>query len=266
MSEVKSWSTTAANNNSAPPDGWPENQSYASVNNCAREMMSAIVKWHDDLDGELVSGGSSGAYTLTPNVTYSAYEAGMALLFMANHANTGAATLNVSSLGVKSVVDEQGNALRAGDIVARQPVLVVYDTTGGNFRCLGLNTTATGTFTPVIEGTTIAGSGTYTAQIGRYSKTGRMVQFSIYIAWADHTGTGNMRISGLPFTVAAVTNNKPPCSFWASNLIFTGQLTGRLNNNATTLDPRSISSGAADSGVTMDTSGEIALAGVYEAA
>lgn len=42
MSAVESWSTTAASNNSAPPDGFPEGQTPASLNNSAREVMAAV--------------------------------------------------------------------------------------------------------------------------------------------------------------------------------------------------------------------------------
>lgn len=36
------WSTTAASNNTTPPDGWPEGQAPSTVNDCAREMMASI--------------------------------------------------------------------------------------------------------------------------------------------------------------------------------------------------------------------------------
>lgn len=42
MAKVGSWNTTAANNNSTPPDGWPEGQAPSTVNDCAREMMAQI--------------------------------------------------------------------------------------------------------------------------------------------------------------------------------------------------------------------------------
>lgn len=42
MSKVGSWSTTAGNNNSSPPDGWPEGQAPSTVNDCGREMMAQI--------------------------------------------------------------------------------------------------------------------------------------------------------------------------------------------------------------------------------
>jgi hypothetical protein len=58
-----------------------------------------------------------------------------------------------------------------------------------------------GTFSPTIIGTTTAGTATYTQQNGRYTKIGRLVQFEIFIVYSAGTGTGNMDISGLPFTI-----------------------------------------------------------------
>lgn len=43
MSSVESWSTTAASNNSAPPNGFPEGQTPASLNDSAREVMAAVA-------------------------------------------------------------------------------------------------------------------------------------------------------------------------------------------------------------------------------
>jgi hypothetical protein len=59
-----------------------------------------------------------------------------------------------------------------------------------------------GTFTPVVYGTTAAGAGTYTYQYGTYTKIGRLVTYHIYLSWGAHTGSGNMNVSGLPFTAA----------------------------------------------------------------
>ncbi len=60
-----------------------------------------------------------------------------------------------------------------------------------------------GTWTPVIIGTTTAGTGTYTTQTGSYTKIGNQVTLHLTLTWTAHTGTGNMRISGLPFTVGS---------------------------------------------------------------
>lgn len=59
-----------------------------------------------------------------------------------------------------------------------------------------------GTFTPVIIGSSSAGTGTYTTQAGSYTKIGNRVFFSLYLVWSAHTGTGYMIVDGLPFTIA----------------------------------------------------------------
>jgi len=57
-----------------------------------------------------------------------------------------------------------------------------------------------GTFTPFIYGTTTAGVGTYTTNVGYYTKIGNIVNFKTYLNWTAHTGTGSMLLGGLPFT------------------------------------------------------------------
>ena len=47
--EIYDWSTTAANNNSAPPDGFPENMNYSEVNDAARELM--VKQYLRETDG-----------------------------------------------------------------------------------------------------------------------------------------------------------------------------------------------------------------------
>lgn len=49
MSKLGTWSTTAGNNNTTPPDGWPEGQAPSTVNDCAREMMASIRTAFSDL-------------------------------------------------------------------------------------------------------------------------------------------------------------------------------------------------------------------------
>lgn len=66
MSAVSTWSNTAANNNSAPPDGWPEGMSPAGVNDSAREMMKALKDFYDDTltFRGIPQNSQSGNYTL----------------------------------------------------------------------------------------------------------------------------------------------------------------------------------------------------------
>ena len=95
MSKVKTWSTTAASNNAASPDGWPENMPPSGVNNSARLMMAEIREvWNDKEWFELGAGtGTSNAtrvsttsITIAANVT-STYHVGRRVKI--NGSNTG---------------------------------------------------------------------------------------------------------------------------------------------------------------------------------
>lgn len=57
-------------------------------------------------------------------------------------------------------------------------------------------------YTPIISGATLAGAGTYTQQLGYYSRVGNKVTAIIYLTTTAHTGTGQIKIS-LPFTPRA---------------------------------------------------------------
>lgn len=47
MSDIKDWSTTAASNNSASPNGFPEGMAPAGVNDSAREVMASVREWYE---------------------------------------------------------------------------------------------------------------------------------------------------------------------------------------------------------------------------
>ena len=52
MAAISTWSTTAADNNSASPDGAPEGWAPSHVNNWGRETMAAVRTWYEDADGD----------------------------------------------------------------------------------------------------------------------------------------------------------------------------------------------------------------------
>jgi hypothetical protein len=97
-----------------------------------------------------------------------------------------------------------------------------------------LNDYEEGTFTPFSYGTTSAGAGTYSSQIGKYTKIGNCVYFQIYIVQTAHTGTGNMRIGGLPFNSSSTSNLTPASSLFnnlatAASTIPVAAVTGNGN-------------------------------------
>lgn len=63
---------------------------------------------------------------------------------------------------------------------------------------------AVGTWTPVLIGLSAAGSAAYSIQSGTYLKVGPFVSVSGILATSDeHTGTGGMAITGLPYASAS---------------------------------------------------------------
>lgn len=136
MSIVSSWSTTAASNNSTPPDGFPEGMAAADFNNAAREVMAAVKTWQNQLHATVIAAGTADVLTLTYTPAPAAYVSGMRRCFYKNGSdNTTAVTLNVNSLGAKAVVKRDGStALSAADMKANALYEVVYD--GTSFRLM----------------------------------------------------------------------------------------------------------------------------------
>lgn len=82
-----------------------------------------------------------------------------------------------------------------------------------------------GTFTPTIVGSTTAGVGTYSVQTGSYTKVGNRVYFNAYLTWTAHTGTGNMRVSNLPFTNGLTDASTSAISVFINNMALTANNT-----------------------------------------
>jgi len=82
-----------------------------------------------------VDTGAANAYIVTIASTYNtSYTDGMTLKVKALNANTGASTINVNSLGVKTIVRPDGTALQANDIVSGQVFQITYNSTSGKFQ------------------------------------------------------------------------------------------------------------------------------------
>ena len=129
MADVRTWSTTAASNNSAPPDGAPENMNYSAVNDTMREMMAAVARQYQDTRGGIVAGGTANALTLATQGTYTTAFAGLRVSFEAANTNTGAATIAVDSIAATAIVAPGGDALQGGEIIAGRVYDIVYDGT-----------------------------------------------------------------------------------------------------------------------------------------
>lgn len=85
-----------------------------------------------------VTGTDTILGTASPVLT--AYVVGQTFKFVAAASNTGAVTINISSLGAKSIVKNGSTPLGAGDIIVGNLYQIVYD--GTNFQLVGGGITA----------------------------------------------------------------------------------------------------------------------------
>jgi hypothetical protein len=81
---------------------------------------------------------------------------------------------------------------------------------GGTGAANKLEDYETGTWTPVLSKSGTAPSVTYTEQVGTYTKVGRMIYVSGLLSWtAISGGTGDFRITNLPFTILSSVGAYP---------------------------------------------------------
>lgn len=147
MSNVSQWSTTAASNNSASPDGWPESMAPSGVNDSARENMAALAKFYAGIKGALATTGSSNAYVLSTGSSHAALGDIGPVLFKSNFANTSAATIAVDGLAAKAI-EINGAALVGGEIVSGETYIVAYNSGTDAFELFGAGDACRGAKTP----------------------------------------------------------------------------------------------------------------------
>lgn len=96
--------------------------------------------------------GVANAYVVTLTPAPTAYTAGMTIKFMAINANTGASTIDVNGLGVKSIKMEDGSNPAGGVIMAGAVVTVVYNGTNFQIDTNGLATHLADYATELVKG------------------------------------------------------------------------------------------------------------------
>lgn len=65
-----------------------------------------------------------------------------------------------------------------------------------------------GTWSPVLEGGTTAGVGTYSVQYGTYTRIGNRVYYTFRVVWSAHTGTGSLLLANFP-DITSNLNQRP---------------------------------------------------------
>jgi len=199
--------------------------SQISVFNVKNDTNITIRNYADSANLNVLKANTSdklvfGTDIATLNMAHNTYMTGT------DAAGTG--TVNIMKINTSDVVEFAGNVTATG-INLGDETMSTYDV---------------GTFTPAITGTSVApDSVTYTRQQGQYLKIGQLVFISFEIILSAFTlgsGAGNLRISGLPFTVANFNSNFSQCmSVHVENVNLTTttpvQIAACTENNTTTM-------------------------------
>lgn len=103
--------------------------------------------------------GAANAYVVALPYSPGSYTDGLEVVFKATNTNTAASTVNVNSMGAKSIVKPDGTEISASDIYAGAFVRIRYNSTSGKFVFDASGSAATATAQAVIA-TTQAGIAT----------------------------------------------------------------------------------------------------------
>lgn len=150
------------------------------------------TKYHD----YVADAGSNDTYAITITPAPTAYATGQEFTFKANTINTGACTLNVNSLGAKTIKKQYDVDLDTGDIKAGQIVKVVYN--GTNMEMVSPVGTTTN---PVIRTyTAITPDGATTTRFDITNPAGTTFRYTF-----DGTGT-DPGITALTYPIGTVVD------------------------------------------------------------
>ncbi len=112
-----------------------------------------------------------------------------------------------------------------------------------------------GSFTPTIEGATTAGTASYSTQIGRYSLDGKALNVRLRLNYSSFTGTGTMRILGIPYSNGSAVVPGAPAE--VNGLAFTGIFMPQWSSNYIVLRQNN---GGTIQDVPVDAAGDLTIA------
>lgn len=153
------------------------------------------------------AGGTANALTLAPSPAITAYATGQRFIFGATAINTGATTVNVSSVGAVAIVKRTGigasglTALTGGEIQNDGGYMeIVYN--GSSFTLMN-PCPSWSTWTPTFTGF----SSDPTGVVARYKKEGTTVTCSVFMSASSGTSNANGFTVSAPFTARTVAGH-----------------------------------------------------------
>lgn len=187
--------------------GFPVNDTVSIVQDPADNTKQVRI------DAGSITTGTTRVLTM-PDADVSISSYGATLVDDADAA-TARTTLGLGTAAVEDV-GTSGSVVAKLDGANVWSVIQDFSTAGAYFGTAAaanlLDDYEEGTFTPTVEGSTTAGTCTYLNRAGYYTKVGRQVFVHGRVDYNTHTGSGNLRISGLPFSVSNVATHLSPGS------------------------------------------------------
>jgi len=229
--KLTEYSATNASNDVIGDISVAEGMLPSAVNNALREQMTHLKNFSDGtdaidalavdnlkLDGNTISStDTNGDISLSPNGTGDVVVASDNLL-ISNVGGVGVNStdnifINATNTGIKLLDDEASvipcqsggsnndNALDLGFSTVRWKDLYLSGGAyiGGTAAANALDDYEEGSWTP-----TVSNSSGYAAQVGRYTKVGRLVTLQFQVQWTQ-SGTTFGILSGFPFTIDDVS-------------------------------------------------------------
>jgi len=146
-----------------------------------------------------------------------------------------ALVLNGSGV-ITGVTDLATAGVTLDDAALTDPVVTGGVYLGGTGSANYLDDYEEGTFTPTVEGSTTAGSASYSSQNGVYTKIGNLVTVNIFMSYGSHTGSGNMLVRNLPFANASGKQVDGCMVTWNTGTTYSGTVFSDMNNASTQLN------------------------------
>jgi hypothetical protein len=174
-------------------------------------------------------------------------------------------TASTGTLAERMRINSTGALVLAGGTTSANGIGITFPATqSASSDANTLDDYEEGTFTPTVIGTLTAGTASYSTQQGRYTKIGNRVLISIFINYTGGTGTGSIRIAGLPFAA----NGQMPFANYNANVAMTaGHVMQAITaaSGSTAIDINSVpTGGGSDANVPYDAAGLIMLGGNYD--
>lgn len=117
-----------------------------------------------------------------------------------------------------------------------------------------------GSITPSIEGSSVAGTATYSVRKGAWHRFNGRIHWDIEATWTGHSGSGDMQVTGIPLPSAQINT---PVYIHAADITYSGQLQAVQLAGTGSILIASRSTGAGASAVALDTAGTLRLSGSF---